>query len=367
MTDERDAVQTAAAVQAGAISATDVCAAPLELARSRAELNCFSELLPERAAAQAAAVDEAVGADRDPGPLSGVPFAIKDLFDVRGVSTRAGSRLNADRPSDRDATAVALLMSAGAVPIGTTVMDEFAYGFTSENEHYGAVHNPLDPARMAGGSSGGSAAAVAAGIVPLALGSDTNGSIRVPAALCGVLGLRPTYGAIAAHGMHPFAPSFDQAGILARSARDLWLAFDLLTGNTGRRRDLGEGHVGLRIGVADGYFRRGAHPEVIERLDAVATRLGAIDLVELDGVKEARAAAIVITAAEGAQLHLDELRTRAAEFDRMTRCGSSPVRSFLPRTTSLPSATEAGSGIGSRARSRTSMCCWRRARRFRRH
>ena len=146
--------------------------------------------------------DQALAAANVSGPLAGVPFAVKDLYDVAGRTTRAGSKIYADNPpAARDATAIARLKAAGAVLVGATNMDEFAFGFTTENPHNGPTRNPRDPARSAGGSSGGSAAAVAAGMVPLALGSDTNGSVRVPAALCGVYGLKPTYGRLSRAGV----------------------------------------------------------------------------------------------------------------------------------------------------------------------
>ena len=324
MTAPADATEIAAAVRAGSLSAGDAAERALALARGRGgELNCFSELLEKAARADGAAVDAALAAGRDPAPLAGVPFAAKDLFDVCGVVTRSGSRIDLDRPAAvRDAAAVERLRAAGATLVGTTVMDEYAYGFTTENTHYGPVRNPHDPERVAGGSSGGSAAAVAAGIVPLALGSDTNGSVRVPAALCGVLGLKPTYGLLSRRGMRLFSASLDHVGLFARSVRDLALVLDLLLGD--RDADSAAaaqapGGESVRVGVAGGYFRRGAHPEVLERVDALAAWLGATGELELPGAAEARAAAMVITAAEGAQLHLDDLRIRAGEFDPMTR------------------------------------------------
>lgn len=319
-----DGFELASAVRVQSVTATGALELALALARGRgSELNCFSEILEERAREDAAAVDAAIGKGVDPGPLAGVPFAVKDLFDVRGVVTRSGSRIDLDHPAARrDAVAVEHLRQAGATLLGTTVMDEYAYGFTTENTHYGPVRNPSDGDRVAGGSSGGSAAAVAGGIVPLALGSDTNGSVRVPAALCGVLGLKPTYGAISTRGMRPFAASFDHVGLFARSVRDLMTGFELLA-DDGRRsvhdRPEDPDRPPLRLGIAGGHFRRGAHPHVLERVDALGAALGGAREIELPGATEARAAAMVITAAEGAQLHLEDLRTRADEFDPMTR------------------------------------------------
>ncbi|MEJ7785176.1 MAG: AtzE family amidohydrolase [Solirubrobacteraceae bacterium] len=316
-----DATDIAAAVRMGSLSASDVLERALAFARDRGvKLNCFSDILVEQSRNDAATVDASLLRGSDPGPLAGVPFAVKDSFDVRGVVTRSGSRINRDRPlASRDATAVQRLRDAGALLVGTTVMDEYAYGFTTENTHYGPVRNPHDADRIAGGSSGGSAAAVAAGIVPLALGSDTNGSVRVPAALCGVLGLKPTYGSISRRGLELFAASFDQVGLFARSVRDLTIGLDLLRDANGTAAARPPAGTPIRVAVAGGHFRHGAHPEVLDRVDALAGRLAATSTIELPGAAEARAAAMVITAAEGAQMHLDDLRTRASEFDPMTR------------------------------------------------
>ncbi len=210
-------------------------------------------------------------------------------------------------------------------------MDEYAYGFTTENTHYGPTRNPRDLTRVAGGSSGGSGAAVAAGLVPIALGTDTNGSIRVPAALCGVFGLKPTYGRVSRAGSVLFASSFDHVGPLARSPRDLALAFDVLQGPDPRDPvcserpadpclpDLDRGAAGLRIAVADGHFATGGARECHEAVARVADALGVSRRVTLPEAHRARAAAFVITASEGAQLHLEDLRTRAKDFDPLIR------------------------------------------------
>lgn len=323
MTVFSDATDMVTGVRDGALTAADAAEHALVLAQTvGADLNCFSELLGTQARADAVSADAAIhNAGPAPGPLAGVPFAAKDLFDVRGVVTRSGSTIDLDRPAAaRDSAAVERLRGAGATLIGTTVMDEYAYGFTSENTHYGAVRNPHDPTRVAGGSSGGSAAAVAAGIVPLALGSDTNGSVRVPAALCGVLGLKPTYGTVSRRGLRLFAPSLDHVGLFARSVRDLATGLDVLRDDEASRAAADSATARPpRVGVAGGHFRRGAQPEVLERVDALAEHLGASGVADVPGATEARAAAMVITAVEGAQQHLSDLRTRAAEFDPMTR------------------------------------------------
>ena len=210
-------------------------------------------------------------------------------------------------------------------------MDEYAFGFTTENTHYGPARNPRDRQHMAGGSSGGSAAAVAAGLVPLALGSDTNGSIRVPAAFCGVFALKPTYGRVSRAGAALFAASFDHVGPFARSTRDLAVAFDALQGHDPDDPvsidqppapclpQLDAGPDGLRLAVADGDFREQGDPAVFAAVDRIAAALGVDRRIAIPETARVRAAAMVITAGEGATLHLDDLRTRAADFDPNTR------------------------------------------------
>ena len=189
-------------------------------------------MLADRALAEAAEVDRKIAWGVDPGPLAGVPFAVKNLFDIKGIPTLAGSIIRAKAPPpEKDATAVESLNAAGAVLLGALNMDEFAYGFTTENSHYGTTRNPHDLTCVAGGSSGGSAAAVAAGMVPLTLGSDTNGSIRVPSSFCGIFGLKPTYGRLSRHGAFLFVSSLDHVGPFARSVEDLASAYDVLQGS----------------------------------------------------------------------------------------------------------------------------------------
>ena len=324
---------TAAAVRRGEVSATEVARAALaRIATRDGKLNCFTSVTAERALAEAAAVDAARAAGRDPGALAGVPYAVKNLFDIEGVTTLAGARLNAERPAaTRDAALVRRLRDAGAVLVGALNMDEYAYGFTTENTHYGPTRNPHDATRVAGGSSGGSAAAVAAGLVPLSLGSDTNGSIRVPASLCGVFALKPTFGRLSRAGVFPFVASLDHVGPFARSAVDLALGYDALQGAdpddpvcAPRAAEpcapqLACGTDGLRIAVADGYFETGAEPLALEAVAIAARALGVTRKVTVPEAARGRAAALVITACEGSNLHLPELRRRADAFDPMIR------------------------------------------------
>jgi AtzE family amidohydrolase len=328
-----DAIATTTAVRNQTVSAETVTRETLNrIAALDPQLNSFTTVLAEQAIADAVNIDQKIAQGEDPGALAGVPFAVKNLFDIQGIRTLAGARINQDdAPALQDATAVAKLKQAGAVLVGALNMDEYAYGFVTENSHYGATHNPHDRSRVAGGSSGGSAAAVAAGLVPLTLGSDTNGSIRVPAAFCGILGLKPTYGRLSRAGVYLFAGSLDHIGPFARSVRDIALTFDLLQGYdpadpicTTRPPELSlpqlaQGLDGLRIAVADDYFARGGEPEVYAAVEQVATALGASQSITIPEAHRARAAAYVITASEGSNLHLARLKSRPHDFDPATR------------------------------------------------
>ncbi len=317
-----------AAARSSAVAVAE--AALARIALRNPTLNAFTTVTTERALSDARRVDAKLARGEDPGPLAGVPFAVKDLYDIAGVVTRAGSKIDAEgAPAAADATLVRRLAEAGAVLVGALNMDEYAYGFTTENSHYGPTHNPHDPARIAGGSSGGSAAAVAGGLVPLSLGSDTNGSIRVPASLCGVFGLKPTYGRLGRGGARLFVASLDHVGPFARSASDLAAAYDALQGPdprdpvcAGRPAEsslplLGSGADGLRIAVAGGHFAgSGAAAEAVA---TAAGALGAERVVEIPEAARARAAAFVISASEGANLHFADLRKRPGDFDPNTR------------------------------------------------
>ncbi|MBD1851186.1 AtzE family amidohydrolase [Leptolyngbya sp. FACHB-711] len=330
---QADALTIADAVRSETVSARTVTEAALaQIAAQDSKLNSFTQVLTDQALADADAIDRAIANGGDPGVLAGVPFAVKNLFDVAGLPTLAGSKINRNRPvASQDANAVAALRRAGAILLGTLNMDEYAYGFVTENSHYGATHNPHDLRRVAGGSSGGSAAAVAAGLVPLTLGSDTNGSIRVPAAFCGIYGLKPTYGRLSRAGVFLFASSFDHIGPFGRSVRDIAAAFDLMQGADPTDPvctlrppqaclpQLDRGIDGLRIAIADGYFAQGGEPEVFAAVAQVAEALSATQQVAIPEAQRARAAAYVITASEGSNLHLPRLKTCPQDFDPATR------------------------------------------------
>ncbi|MEH2434488.1 MAG: AtzE family amidohydrolase [Nostoc sp.] len=328
-----DAVSIAAAVREGKVSAVEVTKAALARIATRNHLfNCFTTITAETALTDAARIDREIAQGNNSGTLAGVPFAVKNLFDIAGLTTLAGSKINAENPAaTQDATAVAKLKQAGAVLIGALNMDEYAYGFVTENSHYGATHNPHDLQRVAGGSSGGSAAAVAAGLVPLTLGSDTNGSIRVPAALCGVFGFKPTYGRLSRAGVALFSSSFDHIGPFARSVQDIATVFDVLQGEDDRdpictKRppelvlpQLNQDISDIRIAIAADYFTKGAELEALAAVQKVADALNITEYVTIPEAHRARAAAFVITASEGANLHLDKLQSRPQDFDSATR------------------------------------------------
>ncbi|MGY3583709.1 AtzE family amidohydrolase [Bradyrhizobium sp. USDA 4341] len=313
-----------------ALAATE--AALARIAAHDKVLNAFTDVTADRARARAGAVDAAIAAGQPAGPLAGVPFAVKNLFDVQGLSTRAGSKINRDLPpSPRDATLIERMEAAGAVLVGALNMGEYAYDFTGENAHDGPSRNPHDPTRMAGGSSGGSGSAVGGALVPIALGSDTNGSIRVPSSFCGTFGLKPTYGRLSRARSFPFVASLDHLGPFARSVKDLALAYDVMQGPDADdpacivqsveptvpllANDVGR----LRVAIAGGYFRQNLLPEAVEAVARVAKALGATQTVELPEAARARAAAFIMTTTEGAALHLDRLRKRPNDFDPPVR------------------------------------------------
>jgi aspartyl-tRNA(Asn)/glutamyl-tRNA(Gln) amidotransferase subunit A len=323
----------AAQVREGQVTAVAVTEAFLaRIAARDSAINAFTDVTAERALAQARAVDAARAAGTPLGPLAGVPFAAKNLFDIAGLPTRAGSKINRERkPAARDAVLVERLTAAGAMLLGGLNMGEYAYDFTGENAHDGPCRNPHDPARMAGGSSSGSGAATAAGFSPLSLGSDTNGSIRVPSSLCGVFGLKPSYGRLPRTRSFPFCDSLDHLGPFARDVTDLAIAYDALQGPDPHDPacaqrpvepvlpSLQAGIRGLRIAVAGGHFATDGMPEATAAVARVAQALGATRSVALEGAAIARAAAFLITNSESATFHLDRLRERADDFDPETR------------------------------------------------
>ena len=287
MTAPRPALETATMVRAGEESAVDVLEHHLAVIEAGEEsIHAFNLVTVHQARNQARAVDAAVAAGRDPGPLAGVPVALKDNMCTRGIPTTCSSRILEGWLPPYDATVVTRLAAAGALMIGKTNMDEFAMGSSTESSAFGATRNPHDTSRVPGGSSGGSAAAVAAGFAPLALGSDTGGSIRQPAALCGVVGMKPTYGTVSRYGLVAFASSLDQIGPFATSVADAALLFDVIGGHdpldsTSLNRPtprvlsvLDDGVDGMTVGVLT-EFLDGAAPDVVARVHQAAEALAA--------------------------------------------------------------------------------------------
>ncbi len=331
---EMTASEIAKAVAGGKLSALDATEAALARIKQRdTVLNAFTDVTADRARTKARAIDADIAAGKTVGPLAGVPFAVKNLFDVAGLSTRAGSKINRDlAPAKRDATLIERMEAAGAVLVGALNMGEYAYDFTGENVHDGPSRNPHDTTRMSGGSSGGSGSAVGGALVPIALGSDTNGSIRVPSSFCGIFGLKPTYGRLSRARSFPFVASLDHLGPFARSVADLALAYDAMQGpdaddaacTTTRGLEptaplLANPVSDLRIAIAGGYFQKNVFPEAVEAVSRVAKALGATQVVDVPEAARARAAAYVISTTEGASLHLDRLRKRPNDFDPAVR------------------------------------------------
>ncbi|UZH02392.1 AtzE family amidohydrolase [Pantoea anthophila] len=321
------------AIRQGEISAREVAEQTLQaIEQHNPALNAWTEITGPRMLKEASAVDAQRQRGEPLPPLAGIPYAVKNLFDVAGHSTLAGARLFSDRPAAQaDAFAIGKLRHAGALLSGMLNMDAYAYGFTTENSHYGPTRNPRDLSRVAGGSSGGSAAAVAAGLVHFSLGTDTNGSIRVPASLCGIFGLKPTFGRLSRSGSHPFVASLDHIGPLARRVEDLALVYDLLQGADpadafqavrppeATLPGLSQGSEGLRCGVLGGFFARWCDEDARAAVATVAAALEAQEEVVMPEAELARSAAFIMTAAEGGNHYLPALRQKPEVFEPNSR------------------------------------------------
>ncbi|HEX4346839.1 MAG TPA: Asp-tRNA(Asn)/Glu-tRNA(Gln) amidotransferase subunit GatA [Vicinamibacterales bacterium] len=300
-------------IRTGAQSAVDVCRDTLAAIERAAPLHAFNTVPAERALARAEAIDRDRAAWKD-APLAGIPVALKDNMCTRGVRTTASSKILENFVPPYDATVVSKLEAAGAVIVGKTNCDEFSMGSSTENSAFGPSRNPWSPDRIPGGSSGGSAVAVSAGLVPLALGSDTGGSIRQPAAMCGVVGLKPTYGRVSRYGLIAFGSSLDQIGPLARSARDAAIALAAIAGEdpcdaTAARRPVPDyeaaltGDVkGLRIGVPRAFMETGVDPAILQAvnhaLDALKARGASLVDVELPHARHGIPAYYIVATAE---------------------------------------------------------------------
>lgn len=331
--------QVAAAIAARQVRATEVLAATLDwIAVENPHSHSFITVTADLALAQARAADAALERGASPGSLHGVPVAIKDLIDLAGFPTTCGARLRRNvAPATAHAMVVQHLVAAGAVIVGKTNLHPFGYGITNENPTFGSPPNPYDPQRTPGGSSGGSAVAVARHQCYGALGSDTGGSIRLPAAWCGIVGLKPTYGRVSRAGLFPLAWSLDQAGPMARSVTDVAALLQVLAAHdpgdpasaaaptVDYRAALGRSVSGLRLGIVTDWFWDGIDPEMAEACEAAAVTLREFGMIRQDVrwplVRYAAHVLSAIIYAESATVHLPWLRERADDYEPMIRDG----------------------------------------------
>lgn len=313
------AVGIAAAVASHELSVGSVVEETLgRIAADNTRINAFTAILAERARNRAKQLDTQLAGGQKAGPLAGVCFGVKNLFDIEGLPTLAGSRINrTSPPADRDAEAIRRLEAAGAVLVGAQNMGEYACDFTGENIHNGSSRNPRDVTRQTGGSSGGSAAAVAAGMVPFSLGTDTNGSVRVPASWCGVWGLKASFGRLSRSGVFPFASSLDHVGIFTRTADDLALVYRVLSGGS-EARSSQQLPARSRIASIASVF-----PAISEEANVavalVEEAMQATGQINIPDFQRANAAANILTMAEGGALHLSRLRERGDDFTPSVR------------------------------------------------
>ena len=284
-------------------------------------LNAFIHVMRDEALRDADAADQELAAGRDRGPLHGVPVAVKDLIDIAGVATTAASRVREGHRASTDAPVIAHLRNAGVVLIGKTNLDEFAFGTTSENSAFGPVRNPIDPTRTPGGSSGGSAVAVATGMALAALGSDTGGSIRIPAAACGIVGLKPTIGDISTAGVVPLSKTFDHLGPFAASVADAALLYRAMCGTDLTRNNASVET--LRLAIPGGYLTelidtdvRARFDEAVDVLRSSGARIG---IADIPSAALTPVVYVHIHSSEGATYHARTLDSHAERYTPVVR------------------------------------------------
>jgi len=314
-----DLQSLAADLRARKVSSRELVTQSLrEIERLDSKLNAFITVTAEAALREADERDRELAIGIDRGPLHGIPMAHKDLMRTKGVRTTAGSKIYADYVPQRDAAIVTRLREAGAVSLGKTGLHELAYGITSNNPHFGAIHNPWDLARIPGGSSGGSAAAVAAGMVPFTTGTDTGGSIRVPASFCGIVGLKPTFGRVNIRGVLPLGFSQDHVGPLTRTVRDAAIAFQAMVDDpTGYVPPANLSLSGLRIGWPKNFFMDQVDPQIevavraaFETAAAIEGRIVEIEMPDMNALRAAAATCLLVEAVTVVRPYLD----RRADF-----------------------------------------------------
>jgi aspartyl-tRNA(Asn)/glutamyl-tRNA(Gln) amidotransferase subunit A len=308
----------ARALAARDVSAEAMTAACLErIAERDPAINAFILVMAGEALAQAREADREIAAGRYRGPLHGIPISLKDLIDVRGTTTTAGSRVRAGHMAGSDATLVSRLREAGAVLIGKTNLHEFAFGTTNEDSAFGVVHHPLDPNRSPGGSSGGSAASVLAGMAYASVGTDTGGSVRIPAAACGLVGLKPSFNEIPLEGVVPLSVTLDHAGPICRTVEDAAILYGVMSGNPPP-----EGPVpdvsGLELGVLRDYFTAVLDPQVAQAFDSACARLAGagatLEHVVIPHAGDISPVYLHIVLAEAAAYHAKTLESRPDDY-----------------------------------------------------
>jgi aspartyl-tRNA(Asn)/glutamyl-tRNA(Gln) amidotransferase subunit A len=302
-------------------SVTDQCLGRIEA--DNPKLNAFILVMADEARRHARALDADLAAVRDRGPLHGVPISVKDLIDVRGTATTAASKVRGGHVADRDAAAIAHLRQAGAVILGKTNLHEFAFGTTNEDSAYGPARNPRDPSRSPGGSSGGSAASVAAGMALATIGTDTGGSIRIPAAACGIVGLKPTIGEVSTDGVIPLSQTFDHVGPLTQSVADACIVFHALRGDHAAALPVPGPLTGLRVALPRRYFCDVLDDEVRARFEEAVARLrhgGAhVDEIEIHHAEEISPVYLHIQLADASAYHAAALEVTPDLYTRPVR------------------------------------------------